>query len=164
MNSLRLREFRFLLVIISLLCSSCGDDDNPVNTGTPVHNVYLEYSRHFVDLESGSIDTTAGGLSLDANVDLYISRNEDGPFRSNIHTMPNRERARLDGVEFSEVTNNDALFASYTDGFTEDQEQFGTDVTYLIRTNEGAIYKLGNPVEDPSGVRFDFALFAASQR
>lgn len=163
MHSLRLGIASLILLLLgSLVFVGCGNDDNPVNAGIPISKVYLEFTYHYLDLETGLIDTVASGISKDTTVDLYISRNEDGPFLGNIYVLPGRERALLDGIEFSEVTINDALFATFSGGATE--KQFGTNTTFLIRTNDGALYKLGNAVEDLSGVMFDYALVARYQR
>ncbi len=149
-----------LLLVLSYACS---DKKNPVNnsgpnTGGPVQTVFLEFERHYLDLDSGSIDTVGFfGVPI-ASADFNIQFNSAQAVKSVLVLRSGRTISRLTGQIFAEVTVAQADSATFTTALLS--AQFDSTSTFLIKTDLGSVYKLGNASETSAGTTFDYALMS----
>ncbi len=149
-----------ILAIICFACSSCGDDNNPVKSGNPVMSVYLDF-YHYLDLDSGLIDSSSIIGIPDTSVDFWIAYNSNSPdFHGAIFHRFGRETAVLDSAQFNNITA--MMVDSSTFNTTLQSDPFDTTRVFLLKTDLGAIYKIGNPVEILTGVTFDYSLVKAA--
>ncbi len=143
---------------------ACSDKKNPVNnpapnTGGPVKSVFLRFSAHFLDLDSGAIDTTFGGTPF-ASADIQIRFTAGRAVNSILSQETGRSISRLVGKVFSEVTVAQADSATFSTAFLN--VPFDSTNTFLIKTDLGSVYKLGNASETASGATFDYALMSVA--
>jgi hypothetical protein len=152
------------LGLLLVMSSACSDKKNPVNnpapnTGGPARSVFLEFSQHFLDLDSGAIDTTVGGSPF-ASADIQI-RFAGGPgVNSVLSQETGRSISRLVGKTFSEVTVAQADSATFSRTLLI--APFDSTSTFLIKTDLGSVYKLGNASETSLGATFDYALMSVA--
>lgn len=149
-----------LLVLAALfLGSGCSEDSPPTapGSGHTARNVNLAYEIDYLDLDTDSVETPPPFLPS-AGMDLVIAYNSNTPVHGRVfQERTGREIAHLIGRRFEFVIATDADTATFTASLID--QPFGTDRTILVKTEVGAVYKLGNPVEtaNPRGVTFDYA-------
>jgi len=69
------------------------------------------------------------------------------------HNQTGDQIAHLRGRSFSSVTSDDVATAAFQTGLID--EPFDNTRAILIRTQGGAVYAIGNPVETATNVTFD---------
>jgi hypothetical protein len=157
---LKLNRFAQSIVFISaLLCLSCGNDDNPVSPTDDrfaVQSVFVGFTNHYLDLDSGLIDTLVGPGIPSGLTDLRNAFNGFRDIHSTIVIQAGRKIVYMGDFTFSEITAEDINTVTFTE--LQIDIQFDSVTVFLFETDLGAIYKLGNPVENFDGVRFDYQL------
>jgi hypothetical protein len=152
------------LGLLLVMSSACSDKKNPVNdpapnTGGPVKSVFLAFSAHFLDLESGAIDTSFSGNPV-ASADIHIAFTAGRAVGSILSQERRRSISRLVGKKFSEVTIAQADSATFSTTFLD--APFDSASTFLIKTDLGSVFKLGNASETSLGATFDYALMSVA--
>ena len=161
-SALNLIIFGLLLLIVS----ACNNDDNPLVTpdpveyGGPIQSVFLGFERDYLDLDSGIIDTGTAINSPNPFADFYIANNTNTTIHGRVVLTSGREISILNGAKFSEVTVGQADSATFTASFID--EPFDTLSVFLIKTDLGSVFKLGNSVEgiNNNNATFDYALMS----
>lgn len=109
----------------------------------------LRFSRERPDLDADTIMVCPFGIcSTQDQWDLYVHDNTSADPQSVIRQNQNTgvEIAHLPGVTLDSLTEADVEGATFTADLVSDP--FDADRVILIRTDMGAVYALGNPVED----------------
>ncbi len=141
---------------------ACGDKKNPVNnsgpdTGGPVQTVFQKFSNQYLDLDSGLIDSVS--IIPGASADVSILFNAGRAVHSVLFNESGSAISRLVGEVFSEVTVAQADTATFLGRL---DVPFDSTNTFLIKTNLGSVYKLGNASETSTGATFDYALMSVA--
>jgi len=152
------------VLTLSILILGCGKNDNPLKTADPnleVHSTFVGFTNHYLDLESGLIDTVISPDIPNGITDLRNSFSSSRDIHATIVQQSGREIAYLGAGPFSAVTDRDLDTATFTSETID--IPFDSTTILLLKTDLGAIYKLGNPVEDIDGVRFDYQLLVEAE-
>ena len=142
--------------------SGCDDDKKSVNPdpGFPVLTVNLDFEFHYLDLETGNIDTVAFPSDpVTAEMDFKIAYNADTTPHSVVFQQRTLGRmiAHLPNRTFASVTASDTAGAPVTSSLVGDP--FDASRVILLKTDSANVYKLGNPVETANsadGLTFDY--------
>jgi hypothetical protein len=123
----------------------------------------IRFSRDRPNLDNGAItDCLFGICSTTAEWDMYVHYNSQTTPRSVIRqNLTNAvEIAHLPGVSLTGLTEADVASATFTTSLVADP--FDSGRVILIKTELGAVYALGNPVEDTMAqtLTFDAALIS----
>ncbi len=113
----------------------------------------LGFEMDFIDLDTGVVtrdDFMGGGPENDLN----IAYNAGRPVHSVVFQQFGREIAHLTGVAYADVTGCDVAGAAFTTSLID--ISFDPGRVILVRTDTGAVFKMGNPVEGDT-LTFDFA-------
>jgi hypothetical protein len=120
----------------------------------------LSFEDQCLDLDTGTVHGTAEESCMDVvgdqtpwdiQIAYHADREVHGVVVLNLDGA--LEIAYLEGVNFDSVTADAIAGAPFV---TEDSDRsFDGTVVILIRTDLGAVYKLGNPSEVDTGVTFD---------
>lgn len=135
--------------------------DAPLCDGSgEVTSVTLAFETDFLDLDTGTI--VEGEIGPPTTPwDVKAPYNSNGTVHARIfqNRVNSVEVAFLDKT-FTEVTSCDVAAATFTTDLVD--EPFAADVTVLVKTDQGAIFKLGNPSESDAdnNVTFDTAPFS----
>ena len=124
-----------------------------------VSSYTLDFEAEYVDLDGGTTEhVDFGSFPENDGWDVMVAYNAGGTVHSVLfqNQSDGREIAHLTGASFDAVSAADAASASFTTSLID--ASFDTDRVVLIRTDLGAVYKLGNPDEDDQGLTFDAAL------
>lgn len=121
-----------------------------------------EYTMAFEDeelnLDSGEITSCPlGRCSSTVGPDFYVVYNGLRTIHAVIFQNGSNggvEIAHLPGITLDELTEQDLLGATFTTDIVGDS--FDEGRTILIRTDLGAVYALGNPVEDDQNLTLTF--------
>lgn len=145
------------LLVVGL--AGCDDDKKAVNPppGSTVHTVNLAFERHYLDLETGAIDTVLFGQP-DSTVDLNIAHNGATTIHSRVFHPPGRQIAHLPNRTFASVTLADTLGLGFT--ATNLDTAFDANRVIMIKSAVGVVYKLGDHIETANfndGLRFNYA-------
>ena len=119
----------------------------------------VAFEAECLDLDTGAVDDSCLDPSSEAsNWDVLIAYHADRTVHAVVlqNQLNNVEIAHVQNRAFNEGMLEDIAGATFTQNVI-DQPFDGTRVI-LIRTDLGAIYKLGNAFEEESGVSFDFEL------
>jgi hypothetical protein len=128
----------------------------------PIIPVTLEFESEGLDLDTGTVvpiePWTLVADPADPQPDLVLACNAERAARAVVfHNRMNEvEIAFLDGVPFNLVDSTDLAGLSFTAAVID--EPFETGDSVVLRTDTGAHYLLGNPLEDAAGVTFDTQL------
>lgn len=128
-----------------------------------------EPSQHTLAFEDEEVDldtqeVTACSLTFcgtGAGPDLHVAYNSTRTIHSVIvqNQSGGVEIAHLAGVTLDELTEEDVMGATFTTSLVD--ESFDGGRVILIRTDLGATYALGNPVETTQRLTFDAVLVAS---
>jgi len=124
----------------------------------------IRASRDRPDLDDGSVvECTFGICPSNANWDIYANfSTQTSPQASIRHNTTNAvEIAHVVGATLATLTEANVAAATFTTALVTDPFDAGRVI--LIRTNLGALYALGNPVENTTllTLSFDAALLSA---
>ncbi|MHC4789514.1 MAG: FG-GAP repeat protein, partial [Planctomycetota bacterium] len=128
----------------------------------PIVPVTLAFEREGVDLDTGTVvpiePWTLVADPTNPQPDLVLACNSDRAVRAVVfhNRMNGVQIAFVDGVPFNLVGSADLAGLSFTAAVID--EPFETGDSVVLRTDTGAHYLLGNPVEDATGVTFDTQL------
>ncbi len=114
-----------------------------------------------MDLDTGAVQESCRDPAAEASGwDILVAYHADRQLRSVLFQNPSRQVqiAHLPGRSFEEVTAADIEGAPFTEGAVD--EPFDDARVILIRTDLGAVFKLGNPLEADDGLTFDYALLS----
>jgi len=123
----------------------------------PAANYSIRASRDRPNLENGEIVQCSFGLCpSDAEWDLYVQFDTQKDPQSVIrqNQVTSLEIAHLPGVTLATLTEADLDGATFTAEIVN--ESLGADRVVLIRTDQGNVYAVGNPVEDVLLMRLTF--------
>lgn len=144
------------LGLLAMALAGCGDDDPaaPPKTTEVVVSATLAFESAYLDLDSGATET---GMTFpnSATMDLKAAYNSGRTIHTVVFQQSSRQIAHLTSRTFASVTRDDATAATFTSNLIDDP--FDGSRVILIKTELGAIYKLGNATEDNAGVTFDYA-------
>lgn len=122
----------------------------------------VAFESECLDLDTGELATSCrervmeegGDVVWDAAVGYHADRNVHAVVLPN--PAAGSEVALLAGRTFDDVTAADAEAATFVADVLD--EPFDLGAVVLVRTDRGAVYKLGRPLEDAMGVTFDYEL------
>lgn len=109
----------------------------------------IRASRDRPDLDTGAVVQCNFGLCpSDTDWDLFVEFDSQSDPQSVIrqNLSAGVEIAHVVGVALGDLTEDDVAAASFTAEFED--RAFSSSSTVLVRTTSGAVYALGNPVED----------------
>ncbi len=120
----------------------------------------MRFENDFLDLDGDTVISCAQACSFPEVTDLKIAFNAAAAVHSRVvqNQAANMEIAYIDGAVFGDVTAEDARAATFTTSLVD--VRFDRSRVILIRTDQGVVFKLGNPVEAElvvDGVTFDTA-------
>ncbi len=144
--------------ILALAGVGCSDDDpvTPPATVEVVASATLAFESEYLDLDSETTESLPGSLGNPSPVmDLRAAYNSGRTTHTVIFQQGSRQLIHLTGRTFASVTKADAMAAAFTPGLVD--EPFDDTRVILIKSELGAIYKMGNATEDNAGVTFDYA-------
>lgn len=138
-------------------------DTAPVNVDGPdlgSRRYTMRFENDFLDLDGDTVISCAQACSFPDGTDLKIAFNAAAAVHSRVvqNQAANIEIAYIDGAVFADVTVEDARAATFTTSLVD--APFDSSRVILIRTDQGVMFKLGNPVEAElvvDGVTFDAA-------
>ena len=134
-----------MLVVASSICAAQANE---------ITTVTLGFEGQSLDLETGGVLESLGPIQA-SDADIQLAYNALRPTRAVVIPEPGAEIALFEGLAFDGVSSDllaDLLFSSEPVDVA-----FGADVTVVVRTAGGAVYKLGNATESTSGVTFNYA-------
>ena len=160
MTSSRMLFFCAFIVLVAGI-SGCDDDKKSVNPdpGFPVLTVNLDFEFHYLDLETGIVDTPVAPLMVEAEMDFNIGYNNNTTPHSVVFQRRTLGRmiAHLPNRTFASVTASDTAGAPFTSSLVGDP--FDASRVILLKTDSANVYKLGNAVETANpddGLTFDY--------
>ena len=129
-----------------------------VNAGTT-----LEFERQCLDLDASRIESCGPEEEASARWDVQILHNGQRAIHAVLARNDGSDSmlAQLHGVSFSEVTAEAVPDASFTHAFL-DVPFFG-DAVFLVRTDSGAVYKIGNATEREAEITFEWELLVSAR-
>jgi len=159
------RQKLVLSILIGLILAfgilGCGDDKKSVNPNpaNPVFTVNLDFEFHYLDLETGKIDTVDLFNPVAAEMDFNIPYNADTTPHAAVFQQQDLGRmiAHLPNRTFASVTASDTAGAPFTSSLVGDP--FDASRVILLKTDSANVYKLGNAVETANfddGLTFDY--------
>ncbi|MCH7781216.1 MAG: hypothetical protein IH848_10240, partial [Acidobacteria bacterium] len=128
----------------------------------PIVPFTLAFEREGLDLDTGTIvpiePWTLAVNPADPQPDFVLAYNSERTVCAVVfhNRMNGVEIAFLDGVAFNLVDSADLAGLSFTAAMIDQPFEIGDSV--VLRTDMGAHYLLGNPIEDAAGVTFDTQL------
>ena len=128
----------------------------------PIVPVTLDYEHEGLDLDTGTIVPIDFPLfpvdPANPQPDLVLAYNSERAVCTVVfhNRMNGVEIAFLDGVAFNMVDSADLVGLRFTAAVIDDPFETGDSI--VLRTDTGAHYLLGNPIEDAAGVTFDTQL------
>ena len=130
----------------------------PVPGGAGSRRYTMRFENDFLDLDGDTVISCAQACSFPEGTDLKIALNAAAAVHSWVvqNQAAKIEIAYIDGAVFGDVTVEDASAAAFTTSLVD--IPFDSSRVILIRTDQGAMFKLGNPVEAElvvDGVTFD---------
>lgn len=146
------------LFLVVLLAACSGDDKPTAPAGPVVKNVNLSFVDDYLDLDTDSVETVPFSGIPSTGMDFRIAYNSVTDVHSRVFHRPGREIAHLVGRTFASVGAMDADTTTFSASLID--QPFATDRTILVKSETGAVFKLGNPVETSNsadGVTFDYA-------
>jgi hypothetical protein len=140
--------------------AGCGDDKKSTNSTppNPVKSAHLDFESHYLDLETGNVDTVFGIDSPAAEMDINLAYNSVRVVHTVVFQTSGRQIAHLPSRTFASVTVADTTGAPFTSNLVD--TSFDANRVIMVKTNVGGVYKLGNPVETADytdGCTFDYA-------
>jgi hypothetical protein len=156
------RDARIALVVglaAIVFAAGCGDDKK--STNSPVDQSITVNLDYYVALDLETGDTASADIiapPTPAEMDFHFAYYAPSAPHTYIFQRGGRQIAALYNRTFSSVNAVDADTASYTTSYAD--SAFSAGRVFLIKTDVGAVYKLGNPVETASsadGCTFDYA-------
>jgi len=129
----------------------------------------LAFEQACLDLDIGVVDEEfcsgppsrgSDDLPVEASWDIRVGYHADRAARAVIfqNGASEVEIAHLTGVAFDDVTSAAIAGASFTLDVVD--QPFDAARVILVRTDRGAVYKLGNAFEDETGLRLDYELLS----
>jgi hypothetical protein len=109
----------------------------------------------YLDLDSGTVQQCDLGF-CEQGVDLHVAYNAGRIPHSVVFQDFPAEIAHVVGIAFADVTGCDAQAAVFHQDVLD--VPFDEGLVILIRTDQGATFKLGNPIETDLGLTFDAVL------
>jgi hypothetical protein len=123
----------------------------------PAGSRTLVFESQYLNLDTGTISMSSGpgpGDPSDSGWDIQIAYNGGRAVHSVVfHNQLHDQIAHLRVRTFSSVTSDDVAAASFQTGLID--EPFDNTRAILIRTDTGAVFAIGNPVETDTNVTFD---------
>ena len=136
-----------------VLCAGVLLVSHTVQAGE-IHTAELAFQRQALDLDTGTVTEVVTPMEAGGG-DVTLAYNALRPTRAVVIPAAGAEIVLLEGLAFDGVSSElvaDLLFSAEPVDVA-----FGADVTVVVRTANGAIYKLGNAAESTTGVTFNFA-------
>ena len=120
----------------------------------------LAFEEECLDLDTDTVDEDScrDSSSDESSWDILVGYHADRSVRAVIFQNHSKEVeiAHLENATFDEVTAADIAGAPFTRDPID--QPFDSARVILIRTDLGAVYKLGNVLEGETGLSFDYAL------
>ena len=123
--------------------------------GAEIFTETLAYDTEGLNLDSGTVIDSA--LTTEEEADIRFAYNAlRSPGAVLIpESIEGVELAYLWGVAFSGVTTDSVSGLAFSTDFVD--EPFSIGDTVVVRTDTGAVFKLGNATESETGVTFDYS-------
>jgi hypothetical protein len=119
-----------------------------------IHTAELAFQHQVLDLDTGTVIEVVTPMEAGGG-DVTLAYNALRPTRAVVIPAAGAELVLFEGLAFDGVSSElvaDLLFSAEPVDVA-----FGADVTVVVRTASGAVYKLGNAAESAAGVTFNFA-------
>jgi hypothetical protein len=116
----------------------------------------LRFEQDYMDLDTGTVQECDFGLGCNGGEDFHVAYNAGRVPHSVIFQEFPAEIAHVQDVAFADVTACDDDFAAYGQGLVD--EGFDEDRVIFIRTEAGATFVLGNPIEDDFALTLEWAI------
>ncbi|WP_341939688.1 hypothetical protein [Marinimicrobium sp. C2-29] len=118
--------------------------------------VTLAFETQVLDLDTGSVQPLDPAAPLDPEgADLLVAYHADrSPHAVAVLADESAELAFLSGVSFDSVTAEDIATLSFT-ATAPDRSLTGSD-TLVVRTDTGAVFKLGQALEQATAVELTY--------
>lgn len=147
-----------VLILMAILLA-CSEDKKPTAPAGPtIRNVNLSFEDDYLDLDTDSVETVPFAGNPSTGMDFRIAYNSVPAIHAVVFQRSGRQIAHMVGRPFASVGVMDADTVTFSSSLNGDP--FSTDRTILVKSETGAVFKLGNPVETSSsadGVTFDYA-------
>jgi len=133
----------------------------PITATAEATTQTLTFEDECMDLDTGIVENSCQDPSSDEpSWDVLVAHNTDRSVHSAIfpNARSNVEISHLVNKTFEQVTVDDIASASFMKDAID--EPFDTTLVILIRTDLGAVYKLGNATEDENGLNFDYEILS----
>lgn len=116
----------------------------------------LQFESQALDLETGVIlERGLGDPSWPAEADVYLAFNADRSTRAVLISLGvGAEISFMEGSAFDTVTAADVPNLDFS--LTPPDKALASADTVVIRTPDGAVFKLGNTVESEDSATFDY--------
>lgn len=129
----------------------------------------LAFEVECLDVETGTVVTSCRDPFSDDDWlgeeawDVLMAYHADRTVHTVVWQNPanGTEIAFLDGIPFENVTVDHVASASFARDLVD--QPLDTTRVVLIRTDTGAVFKLGNPLETDTGVTFDVELLSPAE-
>jgi hypothetical protein len=145
-------ESRFTRLLV-FGCTALALDAASLAWAQSAQRVMLRFESEALELSSGAISASPGAAG-EGGGDIVAALNA----QNSVHAvlLPAREGiqiAHLTGVAYEAVDAAAAAIVDFPPAAAD--RAFAPGNTVLVRTPEGALFKLGNPSEDEAAVSFD---------
>jgi hypothetical protein len=134
-----------MLIAASSICAAQASE---------IGTVTLGFEGHTLDLETGAVLESSGPIEA-SDGDIRLAYNALRSARAVVVPEPGAEIVLFEGLAFDGVSAE--LLADLLFSPAPVDVAFDADVTVVVRTAGGAVYKLGNATESTSGVIFNYA-------
>lgn len=120
-------------------------------------NTTLQFETQALDLDTGTVSEAFGMPTMEADTsDIKIAYHADRPQHAVlIPATDTVSFAVLPGVSYANATLADTTNLSFTSSPIDSLADVSG--TVIVRTDTGAVFKLGNAVESATAVTFDYA-------
>ena len=119
-----------------------------------IHTAEMAFQHQALDLDTGTVIEVVMPMEVGEG-DVILAYNALRPTRAVVIPAAGAEIVLFEGLAFDGVSSE--LVADLAFSPEPVDVAFGADVTVVVRTASGGMYKLGNAAESAAGVTFNFA-------
>ena len=136
-----------------VLCAGVLLASHAVQAGE-VYTAELAFQHQALDLDTGTVIEVFTPMEAGGG-DVTLAYNALRPTKAVVIPAAGAEIVLFEGLAFDGVSSE--LVADLAFSPEPVDVAFGADVTVVVRTASGAVYKLGNATESTTGVTFNYA-------
>ena len=127
---------------------------SPAVQAGEVYTAELAFQHQALDLDTGTVIEVFTPMEATGG-DVTLAYNALRPTKAVVIPAAGAEIVLFEGLAFDGVSSE--LVADLAFSPQPVDVAFGADVTVVVRTASGALYKLGNATESAAGVTFNYA-------